>query len=221
MDDRVSGQNESKRRDPAWYVMGALVALGIGLIVFDRHKAPVAVAAPLVGEAHAAEVAPVETSERVEVEFGPPAPVPSSSTAPSMSAMAKVAEYVPAPAKGVAPEEAPAATFYVEEPLRYTSASDGEKWRATTTKKISTCVESVGTGDCALHSMQLHCTLDRHGVLHCSRIDAFDKTGASCAAPRALEECIGRAASGLIAHPQFQVADVQLAEMKYWIRRAQ
>ena len=222
------------RRDPAWYAMGILVAIGVGLILVGRRDAPAKAAPPLVVEAHAATPAPREVQSEApppvtkpadtatdETEFGPPSRDPSSApAAPSPLASAKQPSVAPAPAKSVPTDEGRPGTFYLEEPLRYTSASEGEKWRVATTNKIAKCVATVGTGECALQSMQLHCTLDRHGVLHCSRLSGFDKAGVACAAPQPLEDCIGRAASGLIAHPKFEVADVQLAEMKYWIRSA-
>jgi hypothetical protein len=214
------------RRDPAWYALGALCAIGVGLIALNDHRAP----PPLVlTEAHA-ESAPAPKAatttvlpaiEEDHLQYGPP-PLDSIYAPPTPPPSEPGG--VPAAPHGVAKSlptyEAPSGTFYVEEALRYVSATDGEAWRVATTKKVARCVETVGTGDCALNAMQLHCTLDRHGVLHCSRLGGWDKSGKECSAPQALEDCIGRAASGVIAHPKFDRADVQLAEMKYWLRRA-
>jgi hypothetical protein len=214
------------RRDPAWYALGALCAIGVGLIVFHDHHAP----PPLVlAEARAATAAPVSktattvitTLEEDHLQIGPP-PLDSISAPPTPPPSEPGAGFGIARAvgKSLPTYEAPSGTFYVEEPLRYVSSGDGEAWRVSTTKKVAKCVESIGTGDCAINTMQLHCTLDRHGVLHCSRLGGWDKSGNECSAPPALEDCIGRAGSGVIASPKFDRADVQLAEMKYWLRRA-
>jgi len=229
---RAWSTGRAARGDAPWalYALGGLVAMGVGLIVFGRHDVPAHAAGaprpevPVVpaNVAQPAAAAPDETPS----EFGPPVPdsilPPASAAAPSTPAppTANGPSIALAPTKAERTYEAPAGTFYVDEPLRYASAKEGEAWRVATTKKVTQCVETVGAGDCALQSMQLHCTLDRHGVLHCSRLAGYDKAGGACVTPQALEDCIGRAASGVIAHPKFNAADVQLAEMTYWIRRA-
>jgi hypothetical protein len=237
-----SNGDVQRTRDPAWYALGALLVIGVGMIVFNDHSAHSRpMTAPLVAEAHAATApspAPVQkaaaarndtTEEGDRFEIGPPpldsisgpaaAPPPPEAAAAAAAANAG-ANAARASAKGAAAYVAPSGTFYVDEPLRYVSASEGEAWRVSTTKKVAQCIEAHGTGDCALNSMQLSCTFDRYGLMHCARVTGWDKAGQTCTAPHALEDCVGRAASGMFAKPKFDRPDVQLAEMKYWIRRA-
>src|SRR5436190_1501040 len=87
----------------------------------------------------AADTTPAGTA--VAVEFGPP--LPDSISGPSTpSSSANRPTIALAPAKSIATDEAASGTFYVDEPLRYVSASEGEKWRAATTKKIARCAET-------------------------------------------------------------------------------
>lgn len=216
-------------RDGAWYALGALVAAGVGMIVFNQHPEPQSLTPPIVREAHAAVAPPspnavrAERAESDDREFGPPpldsvyAPPPAPPLEHGAGAGAAQAAHVEAK---MAPSFVPpSGSFYVDEPLRYVSAKDGETWRVATTRKVSECVDRIGTGDCALNAMELHCTMDRHGVVHCARLTPRDRSGKTCEVPPALDGCISRAAGGL-AKPKFDRPDVQLAEMKYWIRRA-
>lgn len=221
-------------RNGAWYALGALVAVGIGLIATNQHPAsPARAPSPILKEAHAAiapaapaTVAVPKPNEDI-LEIGPP-PLDSISAPPMApppdpvaepAAVGAAANVVPVAAKGASTYAAPSGSFYVDEPLRYVSARDGEAWRVSTTKKVSECVDRIGTGDCELNAMELHCTLDRHGVMHCARLTPRNKAGKTCEVPPALDDCIGRAAAGVFT-PKFDRGDVQLAEMKYWIRRA-
>ena len=137
----------------------------------------------------------------------------------AVGAVGGAANVVPVAARVASTYVPPSGSFYVDEPLRYVSAKDGEAWRVSTTRKVSECVDRIGTGDCELNAMELHCTLDKHGVMHCSRLTPRDKSGKTCEVPPALDDCIGRSAAGVFA-TKFDRADVQIAEMKYWIRRA-
>lgn len=241
----------TRRRDNAWYALGGLVAIGIGMIAFNEHPPPPSSARPLLGEAHAATAAPPMTKAASPpnaatkdddrggdgdgVEIGPPPAdslyAPPSSNPTEHSDHAGHAERSSSPslpdvarsssAKVSPTYDAPSGSFYVDEPLRYVSASEGESWRAGTSKKISRCLEMWGMGQCtSLDAMELRCTFDRDGVLHCSQAGGFEKGGRKCSTPVPLEECISRASSGLAAKPKFDRGDVQLAEMKYWLRRA-
>lgn len=231
-----SSGGRSGRRDGAWYALGGLVAVGIAMIAFNDHPAQRSIAPPIVKQAHAAtaQVArPAPASEAVtegthldigppplDSIYAPPAAPPGESMEPGEhpSPAANVAAGAPA-ARIASTYAPPSGSFYVDEPLRYVSPKDGEAWRVTTTKKVSECVDRIGTGECALNAMELHCTMDRHGVVHCARLTPRDRSGKACEVPPALDDCIGRAAGG-IAKPKFDRPDVQLAEMKYWIRRA-
>jgi hypothetical protein len=219
-------------RNGAWYALGALVAIGVGMIAFNQHPdSPALTPSPIVKEAHAAVApsAPLPTAPPAAnddvLEIGPP-PLDSISAPPlappavePAAAAGAAANAAPVAAKLASTYVAPSGTFYVDEPLRYVSPKDGEAWRVATTKRASECVERIGTGDCELNAMELHCTLDRHGVMHCSRLTPRDRAGKACEVPPALDDCIGRAAAGVFT-PKFDRTDVQLAEMKYWIRRA-
>lgn len=221
----------ARRRENAWYVLGGLVAVGVGMIVFNEH--PRSVTPPLVKEAHASVAAPSEAKnetreeEGAQVEIGPP-PVDSISAPPAAPPPEHARGETPpgarpaaAPATVAPTYDAPSGSFYVDEPLRYVSAGEGEAWRVATSKKVSRCVEMWGMGECAsLSAMELRCTFDKHGVLHCSQSGGIEKGGKKCSTPVPLEECISRASSGVAARPKFDRGDVQLAEMKYWLRRA-
>lgn len=211
----------SVRRDRAWFVLGGLVAIGVAMIVFNDHPRPVA--PPLVKEAHAsvaaasASIAPASTpsppEEIAEPAVGPPAPVPTPARAQPAAA--------PAVAKAASTYEAPSGSFVIDEPLRYVSAGEGESWRVATSKKVTRCVEMWGMGECSsLDAMELRCTFDKHGVLHCAQSGGFEKGGKRCSTPVPLEECISRASSGLSSKPRFDRGDVQLAEMRFRLRRA-
>lgn len=229
-----STADPKSERNGAWYALGALVAIGIGMIATNRHAASPALApSPIVKEAHAAIApnapAPAAAPKPNEdiLEIGPP-PLDSISAPPMAPPVEPVAEpaavgaaanVVPVAAKVPSTYVPPSGSFYVDEPLRYVSAKDGEAWRVSTTRKVSECVDRIGTGDCELNAMELHCTIDKHGVMHCSRLTPRDKGGKTCEVPPALDDCIGRSAAGVFT-PKFDRADVQLAEMKYWIRRA-
>jgi hypothetical protein len=219
-------------RNGAWYALGGLVAIGVGMIATNQHAdSKPLMPSPVVREAHAAigpsaamQAASPAANEDV-LEIGPP-PLDSISAPPIAPPVAEPAaaggapaNAAPAAAKVASTYVAPSGSFYVDEPLRYVSAKDGEGWRVSTTKRVSECVERIGTGDCELNAMELHCTLDRHGVMHCARLTPRDKAGKTCEVPPALDDCIGRAAAGVFT-PKFDRTDVQLAEMKYWIRRA-
>jgi hypothetical protein len=217
-------------RNGAWYALGGLVAIGVGMIAFNQHPATPA-PSPILKEAHAAIAAPAPTAppkaNEDVLDIGPPpvdsisAPpiAPAGETAAEPAAVGAAANVAPVAAKAASTYVPPSGSFYVDEPLRYVSAKDGEAWRVSTTKKVSECVDRIGTGDCELNAMELHCTIDRHGVMHCARLTPRDKAGKTCEVPPALDDCIGRAAAGVFT-TKFDRADVQIAEMKYWIRRA-
>jgi hypothetical protein len=198
------------------------------MIVFNEHPGQRSTEPPIVRQAHAAGApgpaanSTTGTSDRAQLDIGPPAAdsIYAPPPAPPADHPTHGANVAPAAARVASTFVPPPDSFYVDEPLRYVAAKDGEAWRVATTKKVTECVERIGTGDCALNTMELHCTIDRHGVMQCARLTPHDKSGKTCEVPPALDDCIARSAGGVFPQPKFDRPDVQLAEMKYWLRRA-